>query len=137
MIEQPELVQIIRQWIDLAEEDKRNAEHTLTLQEDCPLRTVCFHCQQCVEKYLKALLSLKSIPFPKTHDLGTLLSLIPPDLSLDVSRLDVETLTQYAVEARYPGWPEPVTRHEADHAFGIMIEVRKTLRALLPGTELS
>ncbi|MGA2770210.1 MAG: HEPN domain-containing protein [Bryobacteraceae bacterium] len=28
----------------------------MTLQEDCPFDTVCFHAQQCVEKYLKALL---------------------------------------------------------------------------------
>ena len=132
MNEQPEVVQIIRQWIDLAEEDKTNAEHTLTLQENCPFRTVCFHCQQCVEKYLKAMLTLKSVPFPRTHDLSVLLSLMPSDAALSISRRDIETLTQYAVEARYPGWSEPVTRADAEHAFAVMIEVRDVLRELLP-----
>ncbi len=38
------------QWMEKAEEDCRNAEYVLTLEEDCPLGTVCFHSQQCVEK---------------------------------------------------------------------------------------
>jgi HEPN domain-containing protein len=34
---------------------------------------VCFHLQQCIEKYLKARLNEAGIPFPKTHDLERLL----------------------------------------------------------------
>ena len=53
---QPEQLHVIKQWIEKAEEDYKNAEYTLTLEEDCPVSTVCFHSQQCIEKYLKALL---------------------------------------------------------------------------------
>ena len=132
MNEQPEAIRVVQQWVELAEEDRTNAEHTLTLHEHCPFRTVCFHCQQCVEKYLKALLILRSVPFPRTHDLSVLLSLLPPDVELATSQRDIETLTQYAVETRYPGWPEPVTRLEAEHAFEVMDEVRDAIRKLLP-----
>ena len=39
---------------------------------------VCFHAQQCVEKYLKAWLQEANIPIPRTHDLNALLVLIVP-----------------------------------------------------------
>ena len=39
---------------------------------------VCFHCQQSVEKYLKARLEEAAISFPKTHDLENLLMLLLP-----------------------------------------------------------
>ena len=48
-----------RAWIKKAESDLKTAEHTLTLKENCPFDTVCFHAQQCAEKYLKALLVYK------------------------------------------------------------------------------
>ena len=45
------------------ENDLKNAAHTLKLAE-CPTDTVCFHAQQCVEKYLKASLVVLEIAFP-------------------------------------------------------------------------
>lgn len=44
----------------------------------CPADVVCFHAEQCVEKYLKALLTLKAIDFPKTHNIAELVALLPP-----------------------------------------------------------
>jgi len=55
----------VRQWIEKAEHDLRNAEHTMTLKEDCPFDTVCFHAQQCAEKYLKGFLVFQSSDFPE------------------------------------------------------------------------
>lgn len=73
---QPELVAEVRRWVEKAEHDLRNAEYVLTLGEDCPTDTVCFHCQQCAEKYLKAILVSRGVAFPKTHDLVLLLNLL-------------------------------------------------------------
>lgn len=39
---------------------------------------LCFHAQQCVEKYLKARLCEAGIEFPKTHVLAALLDLVAP-----------------------------------------------------------
>jgi hypothetical protein len=36
----PEQVHLVRQWIEKAEEDYKNAEYVLTLEEDCPVGTV-------------------------------------------------------------------------------------------------
>ena len=45
------------QWIIKAEHDLKTVEHELTLPENEVVRdVVCFHCQQAVEKYLKAFL---------------------------------------------------------------------------------
>lgn len=75
MTKMPEQERVAHQWVQKAENDLKNAEHTLTIGDKCPFDTVCFHAQQCVEKYLKALLSLHGIDFPKTHDLtGTICS---------------------------------------------------------------
>ena len=52
-------MRVVRQWVEKAEHDLRNAEHTLTLQDNCPMDTVCFHGQQCAETYIKALLVLR------------------------------------------------------------------------------
>ena len=66
---------MIRLRVEKAEHDLRNAEHTLTIEQDCPFDTVCFHAQQCAEKYLKALLVWKGIPFPKTHNLPSFMKI--------------------------------------------------------------
>jgi HEPN domain-containing protein len=55
------------------------ARHDIVLVEqvmdnlDVDPEIIAFHLQQAVEKTLKALLSYKSISFPKTHDLEDIL----------------------------------------------------------------
>lgn len=71
------IVTVVREWVTKAENDLKAAAQILKMGEDCPADTVCFHAQQCAEKYLKALLSLKSIDFPKTHNLKKLMTLLP------------------------------------------------------------
>ncbi len=41
----PEVIRVVRQWVEKAAEDLITAEHTLTLRERCPFSTVCFHAQ--------------------------------------------------------------------------------------------
>jgi HEPN domain-containing protein len=62
---------------------------------------VCFHCQQFVEKLLKAYLVSKNIDFGKTHNLEFLLELCKIQDS-DFQGLNVGNLSFYAVEVRYP-----------------------------------
>lgn len=71
------VLSVVREWVAKAENDLKTAAHTLKLGKDCPTDTVCFHAQQCVEKYLKALLVWKGIDFPKTHDLEKLIGMLP------------------------------------------------------------
>ncbi len=122
----------VRQWIEKAEHDLKNAKHTLTLKENCPFDTVCFHAQQCAEKYLKALLVSRSVEFPKTHDLRVLIQRIPKDINLRLAMSEVLPLNRYTIEARYPGDWEPITRREAKEALAIARKVRQAVRTYLP-----
>ena len=121
-----------RAWIKKAESDLQIAEHTLTLKEDCPFDIACFHAQQCAEKYLKALLVLRSVDFPKTHDLRVLMQRIPADINLRLRIEEVISLNRYTIEARYPGDWEPFNRKEAEKAVAIARKVRKAVNAYLP-----
>ena len=132
----PEALELVKGWIEKAENDLKNAEHTLKLTDDCPYDTVCFHSQQCAEKYLKALLTLKRIQFPRTHDLTELASLLPPDARLGSSPPDLAEITPYAVEARYPGAWEAIGREEALSAVKLAREVREAVRVHIPKTLL-
>ena len=97
------IMAVVREWISKAENDLKNAANTLKMGEDCPTDTVCFHAQQCAEKYLKALLVWKGIPFPKTHNLPSLIAVLPKDLQNLLTGEEQELLTEYATVTRYPG----------------------------------
>jgi HEPN domain-containing protein len=126
----------VRRWVEKAEHDLRNAEHVLTLREQCPTDTVCFHCQQCAEKYLKALLVFRGIAFPRTHDVVLLLNLAVTQCGLDLALSVVQPLNRYSVEARYPGDWDPIDISEAARAADMARAVRRAIRSLLPAEAL-
>lgn len=120
-----------------AENDLKTAAHTLKMGRDCPTDTVCFHGQQSVEKYLKALLVCKGIDFPKTHDIERLVALLPENVWLRLSIEEQRRLTAYATVTRYPGDYEPIPLAEAQRSVRIAGRVRKELRRFLPKEILS
>ena len=132
MSEFTEQTRQLRQWVEKAENDLINAEHTLTLKDNCPFDTICFHAQQCAEKYLKALLFHRLIQFPKTHDLRVLIQLAPEDIRGNLAAGEILKLNRYSVEARYPDDWEPFTREEAECAVAIARQVRAEVRKNLP-----
>jgi len=98
-----EKIEVVKAWFKKAENDLINAEHTMTM-EAAPYDTVCFHSQQCAEKYLKGFLTFHEIEFPKTHSLEDIVILckrIVPSIESEVG--EVEVLSSYGVEIRYPG----------------------------------
>jgi HEPN domain-containing protein len=134
MSEPRELLLRVRQWVQSAENDLRTAEHMLTLEGDCPFDVVCFHAQQCAEKYIKAFLVYQSVDFPKTHDLVILLRLAAQAAPLAIRLEDLQPLNRYAIEARYPGDWEPISRAEAEKALAIAERVRMEIRGHLAKT---
>ena len=72
-----EILSVVREWLEKADNDLKNAAYTLTLGAEGPTDTICFHSQQCVEKCLKAFLVFIEIDFPKIHDIEELINLIP------------------------------------------------------------
>src|SRR5262245_51044762 len=123
---------VVREWLAKADNDLKAAAHTLTLREDCPTDTVCFHAQQCVEKYIKALLVFRGIPFPKTHDVHVLRALVPTKLRPKMEKKVQERLTEYATVTRYPGSGPDIPLTEARKAVAIARRVRKEVRTHLP-----
>lgn len=128
---------IAREWIIKAENDLKIASHTLKMDRGCPTDAVCFHAQQCVEKYLKAFLVCKGIDFPKTHDIEHLVALLPESIWLRLSIEEQRRLTAYATVTRYPGEYEPIALDEAQQSIKLARRVRKELRSLLPKEILS
>jgi HEPN domain-containing protein len=101
----------VRRWLQFAREDLTAAE-SLLHQADTISRHPCWLAQQAAEKALKAVLVFLQIDFPRRHDLDALRNLIPHGWDLKDEHPDLANLTEWAVEARYPGdWPDAV---EAD-----------------------
>ena len=127
-----QIVTVVREWVLKAEEDLRAAAHLLRLGQECPTAAVGFHAQQCIEKYLKALLVLQGLEFPKTHDIEKLIGLLPLDVSVRLPVTAQRILTTYGAMTRYPGDYEPVTLQEARQAVTLARRVRRDLRNVLP-----
>ena len=91
---------------------------------------VCFHAQQCVEKYLKAWLQEANIPIPRTHDLNALLVLIvPTHPQWRAWDADFKKFKPHAVDVRYEG--HFAVAVDAAHAVRVCTEVRTAIRAVL------
>jgi HEPN domain-containing protein len=93
----------VTEWLQKAYLDLRSARVLLT-HEPPVVETACFHCQQAVEKGLKAYLVWRGVAFDRVHSLSYLLDMceeMAPELASLRER--IEALTPYAVEVRYPG----------------------------------
>jgi HEPN domain-containing protein len=116
------------EWVQKAETDFHAA--TALIKQDLPLHeAVCFHCQQCAEKYLKALLQEASAQVPRTHNLVELLTLITPHYRLHGFRRGLDFLNRFAVDTRYPG--KSASKRQAAAAVRWAGKVRDTCRPLV------
>lgn len=130
-VRRPKDEDLVRAWILKTEHDLLNIENNLAAQE-IPWDTVCFHAQQCGEKYLKALLVSRHIDPPKIHDLTELYALLPDGLLVGFNARLLEELNPYSIEGRYPGVWEPVEREEALRAVEAAKVIRQAIRQILP-----
>lgn len=130
MPEHERLRLVALEWIAKAENDLKTAAHTLKLGLDCPTDTVCFHAQQCVEKYIKAALVAAGIDFPKTHDIEELIAQLPTHIELRITVEEQRRLTRCATGTRYPGWDE-IPLAEARRVVALARRVRREARTRL------
>lgn len=117
---------ITGEWIKKAEEDYLVATRELNA-EPCVTYPVCFHAQQCIEKYMKAILQENEIEFDKIHDLDVLLQqcldFIP---ELENYRDELVKLSTYAVDIRYPGFD--IIEEEVNECVRIMEKLREVIK---------
>lgn len=117
--------ELINNWINKAEKDLLTAEHELSFP-DAVTESVCFHCQQAAEKYLKAYLVFLGASFAKTHEIGELITKCEErDREISALKEEADKLTDYAIEVRYPEeWFEP-TLEEAKDAFEMAKKIKE------------
>lgn len=115
----------IESWIRKGDHDLGTAKITyLHIPEF--LDTVTFHCQQAVEKYLKAYLIFQSTAFLFSHDLIYLLDLISQnDIDFEKYYDVLSELQGYAVEIRYPNQINFLSPDKVENALSIAKEVRE------------
>ena len=124
---------VVKGWLRKAENDLKVARNTLETMGEPPLETVCFHAQQCVEKYLKAFLTHHEIEFPFTHELGDLALLCSTrDKSFENFITRVNLLTPYAVEMRYPEIESEPSLEDTKTALEIAEEMKVFVLERLP-----
>ena len=121
------IVELAGAWWRKALDDLEVARRVADLPFAC-----CFHCQQAVEKAIKALLVLHQIDFRKLHDIGQLVRLLQASPSVPpAARIEgLESLTRYAVVARYP--PGDASPQEARRALEMATSFLDWARATLP-----
>ncbi len=124
--------EVAEEWTIKAENDFDVAHLAMRKEKDeLPIAdAVCFHCQQCVEKYLKAFLVEREIRFRPAHSLIPLLEAsLLADPEFEQLREDLIRLDGYAVEVRYPGII--VTAEMAENALATASRVRAFIRTKL------
>jgi len=95
---------ISAEWVGKAEGDFGTLEREGRVRKNPNYDAICFHAQQCAEKYLKARLSEAGVRFSKIHDLVALLELaLPVEPTWEEFREDLAYLSDFAVTFRYPG----------------------------------
>ena len=118
------------EWVEKAEADYITMQKLLPVTNPRLHDIICFHAQQCIEKYLKAWLQEKNIHTPRTHNLAELLDLIVPMLPAWYHwQPDFKIIMAYAVDPRYPG--DSRTAEDTHHAMHICGEVRQAVRTQL------
>jgi HEPN domain-containing protein len=112
----PEHILETERWLKYAGEDLHAAQ-VIIGEPTIAYRHACWLAQQAAEKAIKSILIFLQIDFHRIHDLDALRNLIPDGWSVKTEFPDLAVLTEWAVEARYPGdWQEA---NEADARFAV------------------
>lgn len=120
----------VEEWVSKAEGDFATAGRELRARKSPNYDAVCFHCQQCAEKYLKAILQENELRIPKIHFLLELLAMILKiDSSYEFLKADLEVLEDYSVKFRYPG--DFAEKDQAQAAYAAVGVVRTFVRQKL------
>jgi len=92
----------VEDWVLLADKDLQAAE--IIINDEYPLTNiVAFHCQQAIEKYLKAFIIEKDGPLMRTHDLIKLNAIINEIKNLSIDEKKLIVINEVYMDSRYPG----------------------------------
>lgn len=124
---------MVEQFVAKAEIDLRAA--TILAAESGLANVVCFHCQQAIEKMLKAALLAAGSEPPRTHDLGFLLETLETLRPIPGGLREVcAALADYGVAPRYPGWEGESGAVDPDEALRVARTGADLIRPLTRAT---
>ncbi len=119
----------IKEWINKADHDLGSAK-LIFLHIPDYFDTIAFHCQQAVEKYIKAILVYYEIDFQRSHNLIYLLDLLTKKLEISEERYDKAILLNgFSVQIRYPDR----TIYLSNEELATAIEIAQDFRAFAVG----
>ena len=122
------------EWVAKAAADLATAQREAAVGDMPNYDAVCFHSQQCAEKYLKAVMIETGMRVPRIHDLEALVNLLSgsyPDLG-QVLR-SARMLSAMAVEVRYPGMT--ADEDDAGESLKATVIIRDAVLVLLGNVE--
>lgn len=95
-----QIKEYLLQWKQKANEDLLTIQR-LSEGEMTATSSICFHCQQLVEKYLKLFLLYHSVEIARTHEIEFLLDKCSK-IDADFNTIDPKNLSDFGVAIRYP-----------------------------------
>jgi HEPN domain-containing protein len=120
-----ELVNVTKEWIEKADHDLGSAK-VIYLHLPDYFDTIAFHCQQAVEKYIKAVLFFNKIEFQRSHDLIYLLELLSGKVEIDEDWYKIAiSLNNFSVQIRYPNTIIKLSKEEIESSIQIAEDFRK------------
>ncbi len=122
--------ELVQEWVQRAEGDYEGAQMWARKRKNLRPEKLCWDCEQCAEKYLKAFLTRHRVRFEKIHELDELHALcltVDADFRFIKTAVDAADICQPKI--RYPG--TMVTEEQAREAFTAAKQIRKFIRAKL------
>lgn len=122
----PDFKEYIQAWLVKAEHDLVSAQRLLEIQPMI-LDSACFHCQQAVEKSLKAFLHYNKVGVERTHDIVFLLKECSVFDSI-FNSIDSLNISDYAVLGRYPDTSLMPEIDEARQYYQLAVQIYKLVK---------
>ena len=121
------------EWLKYAQNDADVAAHLSVAYRPLPTNTICWLCQQAVEKSYKAILAYHDERVPKTHNITRLQqATIVYESSVSIDEKIADKITEFATEARYPDNVFDFTDDDAEfgliYAKKVLTQVRTALK---------
>ena len=119
-----ELIDEVKEWIEKADHDLGSAKIIYLYMPDY-FDTIAFHCQQAVEKYLKAVLVFKKVELKRSHDLIYLLEILSRYIEIEEMKFrNAFILNNFSIQIRYPNKIIKLSKEELENAIQILEEFR-------------
>ncbi len=124
------LEKLLSFWKIKADNDIKTIENELKSEEPVT-DSICYHSQQAAEKYLKLFLVSEGIEPARSHNIAFLKNECEKNNSAFSKLTDIEYLTDYAVDLRYPDNFYIPSLEEAKDAYLDTLKVKKFICKIL------